>query len=296
MKPSPMAPMVALILLAGCIDTGPVSPGRDGGPADGGAESDGLEFLAITFIDVGQGDAALFEMPDGSTILIDGGPDGAGQDAIVPLLWERGISTLELMVLTHPHADHCGGLDEVLEQVLVGEIWENGETLGTVAYQDFVAARDAEGALVRIAEAGDQRSFGGAMLTVLAADRGMPGENNDSIVIAFDFAGVRVLTTGDIERESQSLLVDEYGPDLASAVVKVPHHGSGNFDPLFVDTVAADFGVVSCGAGNPHGHPHPAAMAAWQEAGTALCRTDLSGDVGVVIDARGEVFFDCADP
>jgi beta-lactamase superfamily II metal-dependent hydrolase len=290
----------------GCIDTGGVAPAPDGGgsdaDADGDSDSDGDTDgdadgpLVVTFIDVGQGDAALYELPDGSAILVDGGPNGAGNSAIVPLLWDKGIVQLELVVLTHPHADHCGGLDEVLQLVAVAEIWENGETLETASYQGFAAARDAEGAEQRIAAAGDERWFGDVLLTVLAADRGMEGENNDSVVLAFDFAGRRVLAAADIEAEAQALLLDEHGAGLASDVVKVPHHGSWNFDQSFVEVVAADFGAISCGENNDFGHPHQVAIDAWLGVGTTLCRTDLSGDVAATIGTAGDVTFDCADP
>ncbi len=301
--------LLSLLVVAwagGCIDDGGVARSeKDGGTdADTDADSDGDcdadtdadGPLVVTFIDVGQGDAALYEMPDGSTILVDGGPTGAGTGAVVPLLWDKGIVDLDLMVLTHPHEDHCGGLDEVLQLVQVAEIWENGETLDTSSYQGFAAARDAEGAEVRIAQAGDQRAFGDALLTVLWDDHGMEDENNDSIVLAFDFAGRRVLATADVEAEAQALLLEEHGAGLASDVVKVPHHGSWNFDPSFVEAVAADFGAISCGEDNDFGHPHQEAIDAWLGVGTTLCRTDLSGDVVATIGTSGDVAFDCADP
>jgi competence protein ComEC len=124
----------------------------------------------------------------------------------------------------------------------------------------------------------------------------MEGENNDSLVLAFDFAGRRVLATADVEAESQRLLFEGHGAGLAGDVVKVPHHGSWNFDLQFVEAVSADFGVISCGEDNDFGHPHQEALDAWLGAGTTLCRTDLAGDVTATIDPDGQVGFDCADP
>ena len=278
----------------GSVDTDP--DGSVDADSDSDSDSDGDGLFEITFIDVGQGDAALFEMPDGAVILIDGGPNGAGNSAIVPLLWERDIETIDLMVLTHPHSDHCGGLDEVLALTDVAEIWENGETLPSSSYQSFAEARDEEGAQILVAQTGLARQHGGVQLTVLAADRGYPDENNDSIVIAFDFAGVRVLTTGDIEAEAQADLLDEQGGALESEIVKVPHHGSWNLDDGFVSAVSGDFGVISCGAGNDFGHPHDEALDAWLGVGTTLCRTDQSGDVGVRITADGQIERGCLYP
>ncbi|HUT78479.1 MAG TPA: hypothetical protein VM285_12375, partial [Polyangia bacterium] len=100
----------------------------------------------------------------------------------------------------------------------------------------------------------------------------------------------------DVEAEAQALLRAEHGTALASEVVKVPHHGSWNFDQAFVEAVAADHGLISCGEDNDFGHPHQEAIDAWLGVGTTLCRTDLSGNVTATIDAAGEVTFDCADP
>ncbi len=287
-----------LVCLAGCIDDADVDPAGDAGD-DGGVDTEtgtGQQRpLLVTFIDVGQGDAALFELPDGTAILIDGGPNEAGRDLVAPILEEKGIEVLDLMVLTHPHADHCGGLDEILEDFDVVEIWENGETLDTMTYQEYAEARDAEGALIELVEQGETREYGDVSLRVLHSDCGYEGANNDSIVILFSFGTFDVLTTGDVEAEAQLDLVADHGDQIASEVVKVPHHGSHDFDHSFVEAVAADFGVISCGVDNDFGHPHQEAIDAWRQAGTALCCTADSGDVE--LRSHGVSFeYDCAAP
>ncbi|MDD5306666.1 MAG: ComEC/Rec2 family competence protein [Deltaproteobacteria bacterium] len=263
------------IALASCDlgDLPDLGPGR--------TEEDPLEAV---FIDVGQGDSALFTLPDGAVVLVDGGDEGAGLLAVLPVLDERGIGAIDLLVLTHPHADHCGGLDEVLQRVAVDEIWENGETADTPAYEDFAAARDASGARVAQPKVGESRVFGDVSLEVLATASGFPGQNNDSIVLALRYGDVGFLLAGDAEAEEQRDLLSAHGGDLGADVLKVPHHGSSNFDPGFPRAVSPRFGVISCGADNEYGHPTSEALAAYGSLGATVCRTDVLGDVAFRTD------------
>jgi competence protein ComEC len=248
--------------------------------SDGG--SDGL--LHATFIDVGQGDSALFELPDGTIVLVDGGEEGHGLSDVVPILEEKGITAIDLMILTHPHSDHCGGLDEVMDHVQVAEIWENGETLGTPAFAGYGSARNDSGAEVVHPALGDSRTFGEAVLVVLATATGYPEVNNDSVVASLEYRGVRFLLPGDAEVEEQLDLLDAYGAQLEADVLKVPHHGSFNFTAAFPETVAPEYAVISCGAGNDYGHPHEEALDAYSAISAAICRTDLMGDITFTTD------------
>jgi len=267
---------LVLWIAAGCtIDTATPDEG-DGGVSDG--------LLHVTFIDVGQGDSALLEMPDGSIILVDGGYEGMGTSRVVPLLEEKGIAAIDILVLTHPHSDHCGGLDEVLDHVQVAEIWEDGEAGDSPAYTGFESARDASGAEVVYPVAGDTRTFGGVVLEVLATSTGYTEVNNDSIVASLTFGDERFLLPGDAEAEQQLDLLDAYGAQLEANVLKVPHHGSFNFTPAFPETVAPEYAVISCGAGNDYGHPHQEALDAYNAIGATICRTDLMGDVTFTTD------------
>jgi len=275
------AALVVAALAVGC--TFDMSPDvNDGGP-DGGV-SDGL--LHATFIDVGQGDSALFELPDGTIVLVDGGEEGQGFGAVVPILEEKGIEAIDLMILTHPHSDHCGGLDEVMAHVSVVEIWENGEALDSPAYAGYGVARNASGAEIVHPEPGDARAFGEVVIEVLATNTGYPEANNDSIVASLTYKDVRFLLPGDAEVEEQSDLLDAYEAELRAAVLKVTHHGSSDFAPLFPEAVMPDYAVISCGAGNDYGHPHQEALDAYAAIGAAICRTDLMGDVTFSTDGE----------
>lgn len=292
-----------LALLAGCVgdprvDKVPDSGGDDAGDPDAGDTDTGTGGpgdLTVTFIDVGQGDSALLELPDGEIVLVDGGDNGEGFAAILPLLDDKGIEVVDLMVLTHPHSDHCGGLDEVLMAKEVLEIWENGETLATATYLDFADARDAEGAQVLLPEQGFERVYGDASLTVLNAEEGYEGENSDSIVLMVDFGETAVLLTGDIEADEQGDLVDDYGAALGCDVIKVPHHGSWNLDPEFVELASPDLAVISCGEVNDYGHPHQEAIDAYLDAGAVVCITFEAGDVTALSDGIA-VEFQCSSP
>jgi competence protein ComEC len=250
--------------------------------------------LQVTFIDVGQGDATLIELPSGEAILVDGGDDGAGEEAILPLLTERGIDALTLVVATHPHADHVGGLDEVLERVPVEEIWVNGEASTSRAYASFLAAAIGSGALIFEVPAGHVRDIGRTRLEVLWSDAGYPGANNDSIVIAVELGDTRVLLTGDIEREAAAELVALYGDDLESDLVKIPHHGSANTTNRFIARTAPKLAIVCAGADNPYGHPAPATIAAYRAADAHVCGTMTSGDITVGTTAT-DLDFDCEE-
>ena len=235
--------LVLLICLSGC-------------PTPKEKEKEIRDFTA-TFLDVGQGDAILLELPNGKVILVDGGNNGDGDKIIVPFLKKKGIDTIDLVVLTHPHADHCGGLDEVLEQLKVKEIWENGERAKSKAYKDFAKARKKEKATLKNPKQNDTVTWGDVKIKVLNTNENYEKKNNDSIVLMVSYGDIDVLLGGDIEGEEQQDLVDDYGSKLESEIVKVPHHGSKYYDKDFVKTAKAKHAVFSTGKDNRYGHPVP---------------------------------------
>lgn len=294
---------LAVLFTTACVDDPhvdkvPDSGDPDGGDPDGGdtdTGSAGSGDLTVTFIDVGQGDATLLEMPDGRTVLVDGGDNGEGFAAILPLLDDKGIEVVDLMVLTHPHSDHCGGLDEVLLAKDVLEVWENGETLDTATYDDFADARNGEGAQLGVPDQGDHRAFGEATITILNTGEGYEGENNDSIVLSVEFGQRKILLTGDVEALEQEDLVDDYGDALACDALKVPHHGSWNQDSEFISFASPTFAVISCGEVNDYGHPHQVTIDAYLEVVDELCITFEAGDSVLWTDGS-EMTFECAAP
>ena len=271
-----------------CIAFGLVACNWDEGldvDSDAGSDAADEELpLTVTFIDVWQGDSALFELPDGRVILIDGGDESYGVSSVIPVLDAKQIDTIDLMVMTHPHSDHCGGLDEIMNHVTVLEIWDNGETNDTNSYDGYVLARDGEGATLLVPARDYSVSFGEVSLTVMHVDEGYEDFNNDSIAIMFAYRNIKILTTGDVEREAQEDMLFLYGSSLACDVLKVPHHGSSDFHESFVLYASPQHAVISSGTGNQYGHPHQEALDAYNGIGAVICRTDQLGTVEFTTD------------
>jgi competence protein ComEC len=250
--------------------------------------------LRVTFLDVGQGDAILVEVPDGSRALVDGGPGGGarfdvGERVVAPFLWNRGIGRLDVIAATHADADHSGGLAAVLRGLRVGEIWENGRW--GVGHEDTVAALGRSGAPRRVLAAGQRLQLGEAAVTVLSpptddAAAALTGENDHSLVLRLDWRGIALLLTGDLTVRGEERLLAGRAP-LAATVLKVGHHGSrGSTAAPFVEASRPRIAVVSVGARNPFRHPAPEVLDRLAIAGARLYRTDRDGAVIVETDGR----------
>ncbi|HTE54340.1 MAG TPA: DNA internalization-related competence protein ComEC/Rec2 [Kofleriaceae bacterium] len=279
--------------------------------------------LRIAFVDVGQGDAAVIELPGGGVWLIDGGglpyslpmrdPDAArrlaespGREAVARYLAERRIRHIDLAILSHGHPDHYRGLGPIARAVSIDELWlvhphpdapPGGELAGLLAE---LAAR---GTRVRSPPPGAILRRGGVALTVLApgpspdADPWDPpvvaadpirSENDNSLVVRVDFAGRRVLFTGDIEEEGEEDLVLAHRAELQVDLVKVAHHGSGTSStPALIAATSPTWAIISCGPLNRFGFPNPEVVARWIGAGTRVLRTDQLGTITAIIAPDG---------
>jgi competence protein ComEC len=240
--------------------------------------------LTVRFIDVGQGDAALLTSPGGATILVDGGPDPA---VVATELVSLGVRRLDLMVATHPHADHIVGLPAVLARMPVGLLLEPGCPDDSPDHAELLEAAVAEGVPTRAPRAGELLRVGDIRLQVLAPTACWDGTdsdpNNDSIVLLASIGQDTVLLTGDLEIPAQEALL-EAGVPLEADVLKVPHHGGATSVPEFFAAVDAEIAVVSTGQPNPYGHPTPEALAWIWATGARIVRTDLAGDVVVTFE------------
>ncbi|NOZ25020.1 MAG: DNA internalization-related competence protein ComEC/Rec2 [Nitrospirae bacterium] len=235
----------------------------------------------VTFLDVGQGDAAVIESSDGRTVVVDTGYTGR---EVVDFLRYRGTTEVDALVITHADSDHSGGLWTLLRTLRVREVWDSG----LIAYSPALE----QGMLHRRLKAGDVLKSGGTEFIVLHPGSGYysvsGGEENDySLVMRFRDRTLSVLFTGDIEADAEESLI-ELRKYLASDVLKVAHHGSGTSSTeAFVSSVSPVAAVISVGEGNPYGHPHPAALR--RLSGTELFRTDTDGAVGVGADPEGRL-------
>jgi competence protein ComEC len=248
--------------------------------------------LEVHMIDVGQGDAIALRTPRWRWILVDAGDmwrqTDVGERVVVPYLRRRG-GDIAAFIMSHPHADHVGGAASVLRRMPVGFIWDSGFAQGSAVYENVLEAARERGVAWRSAQSGASLEIDGVRLTVLSPDAeelATAGDANAaSVVVMAEYRGVRVLLTGDAERDVERRLVRRLGLDLRADVLKVGHHGSATSStPVLLDAVAPRLALVSVGAGNRYRHPDPGVMAALQSRGTHVLRTDDDGTIVVTID------------
>jgi competence protein ComEC len=246
--------------------------------------------LTVHFFDVGQGDAALIQTPEGANVLVDGGPD---TEAVSTELEALGVRRLDVVVATHAHADHVIGLPVVLSRFPVGLVLEPGCPVEGAPYQvDLDRAIDVEQVPVRFPRVGDVYTLGGLRLDVLSPDRCWHGTNsdpnNDSLVILVTYREDTVLMANEPEAEAQQVMLDEHEP-LHAEVLNVPHHGANTSLAEFFQAVDAGTSVISVGQPNPYGHPTPETLAELRATGTDIWRTDQHGDITVTFGGQGIV-------
>jgi competence protein ComEC len=247
--------------------------------------------LRVTFVDVGQGDAVLIELPDGPRLLVDGGPGGAGrfdvgERVLAPFLWNRPLGHLDVVALSHWDADHSGGLAAVLTRFRVGELWESGRAPAGAPETGAALARARVPR--RVLTAGQRLWLGHALLSVLGPAPGSPlAANDESLVLRLDWRGMSLLLPGDLGARGEALLVERGGP-LRALALKVAHHGSRSSSSApFLQAARPRVAVISVGARNPFGHPSPEALARLEAAGARVYRTDRDG--AVILETDGTV-------
>jgi competence protein ComEC len=214
--------------------------------------------LEVTVLDVGQGEAILIETPSGREVLVDGGPGDAVLRGLGGELGWRDRS-IDLVLLTHPQADHATGLLGVFDRYDVRSFASAGAEGGSMAEAALHHATDREGIDAGVVAAGDAFDLGdGVRLEVLWPQRGEAIDGNDgSLVLRLSWGDVRFLLTGDIEAAAEERLIAS-GADLRATVLKVAHHGSRTSSAVaFIDLVDPQVSVISAGAENPFGHPAP---------------------------------------
>lgn len=258
-------------------------------------------FLEVRFFDVGQGDAIFITAPNGNQALIDGGP---GKSVLAKLgrampFWD---SSIDLLVLTHPHFDHLAGLVEILKRYKVGMILMPNESIGTAAFKEFSRLIEEKNIQVKYAKAGMIIHFGkSAAFYILSPQSGAEIQfdehsegfgakgmslNESSIVGKLVYAKAKFLLTGDAGVETERKLLAD-GRNLSADVLKVGHHGSRySTSEEFLKAVLPAYAVISAGANNRYGHPAPEILERLEKFGLKILRTDLTGDIIIKTDGR----------
>lgn len=251
------------------------------------AASTGNE-LTVIFVDVGQGDAILLRSPEGKTMLIDGGERDSG---IVAKLKALGVKELDVVVGTHPHTDHIGGLIEVLKRFPVKEVWSDGQLHTTKTFEDFLAAIQSSKAVFHEARRGDIIRLGSLSLKVLHPRKPFleEGNNNNAVVLYLGFGQVSFLFMADAEKAAErDMLRGNLGVTFPVTVLKVGHHGSaGASSPEFLTVVRPKVAIYQAGQDNPYDHPHRETIAALKAIGAAIYGTDVNGTITVTTGGDG---------
>jgi len=235
----------------------------------------------VHFIDVGQADAIYIDLPGNDDILIDGG-NVADSTTVVNYLKAHGVDTLELLIATHPHEDHIGGLPSVLETFKVNEIVDSGMTATTNIYSRYTADAKAEGC-TWVADNRQTFTWGNVALQILTGPETWQDVNDYSVVTRLDCGNIEFLFDGDAEAPAEAALQG----DISAEILKVGHHGSTSSSSYsFLSRVMPQVAIVSVGTGNTYGHPAAGTLTKLQATGSKIYRTDLNGNIVVTTDGN----------
>jgi len=275
--------LLTCIFFAGCtIHTISTHAGNNAIPPSYGL-NDGR--MVIHFIDVGQGDSALIQY-NGTTILIDAGEADEGP-AIVTYLKHQEISDIDILIATHPHSDHIGGMQDVLKNFNVRNVIDSGMPHTTTTYQKFLETIDHTTIPYTTVRPGDSFSPApGLTMLVLSAPDGSKDQdlNDGSIVLRVSYGRVNILFEGDAGTSTEELMIHS-GLPLESQILKVAHHGSPHgTGSEFLKRVRPEAAIISVGAGNDYGHPAEATLLRLEDSGALIFRTDTDGSIVVRTD------------
>jgi len=242
------------------------------------------EELQVHFIDVGQADCILL-MNKGESMLIDAGNNDDG-DLVTSYLQSQGITSLTYAVGTHPHEDHIGGLDVVIQNFEIQNLLMPKIQADTVTFEEVLDAAIEKGLSITAPKQGDTFTLGTATVTAVHCYEKTDDYNNASLIFRVDFGETSFLFTGDAEKEAENAVLLS-GVDIDCDVLKAGHHGSSTSSSrAFLDAVSPEYAVITCGAGNSYGHPHRETMQAFNGRGITVYRTDEQGSVRVFSDGK----------
>lgn len=252
------------------------------------AISEGSSGLTVYYLDVGQADAAVL-LCDGEVMMIDGGNAG-DSDFIYAWLEKNNIDQIDVMVCSHSHEDHVGGLSGALNYATVKSAYAPVTEADTKVFENFVYYLDQQGVSITVPEPGDTISLGSAQVEFLGPVEDYDDPNNTSLVMRVTYGETSFLFTGDMETKSENDMLDAYW-DLSATVLKVAHHGSDtSSSEEFLQAVDPAYAVISVGEGNEYGHPMPVILDRLAELAIPVYRTDELGMICCVSDGKTLTF------
>jgi beta-lactamase superfamily II metal-dependent hydrolase len=244
--------------------------------------------LTIAFINVGQGDSTLVILPNGKTLLIDGG-DHENSGRVLATLQQYNLSHIDVVVATHPHADHIGGLTDVIKNVGVGQVIDSGQIHTTQIFEDFLdAIAEKQIPLKSVREGYSIDLDTTVKIDVLNPPAALPDGvdneaqfNDNSVVLKLTYGQFSALLTGDIQETNEARLVSKNASAIDAEVLKAGHHGSRtSSSSSFLNAVTPKVAIISLGFGNSYGHPHQEALDRLSAAGIEqIFRTDVDGTI-----------------
>lgn len=251
-----------------------LTPFQAGSPANGE--------LLVHFIDVDQGDSIFIQSPDGATALIDGGYDNG---LALAYLQQQGITRIDVMIASHPHADHIGGLIQVMQTMPVGEIWTSGASHTTGIFETFLDTIIEKQIPYYEATRGTTIRVGSLEFITLYGQPNADELNNTSLVLRLTYGTTSFLFTGDAEYAAEMDTLANVRDQLQAQILKVGHHGSyTSSSPEFLAAVQPEIAIYSAGRGNTYGHPHEETITHLTTVGATIYGTDVHGTVVVASD------------
>lgn len=245
--------------------------------------------LSIKVLDIGQGDAILIKA-NGQSVLVDTADVGQ-RDKLISLLKKENLKTIDKVIITHPHADHLGGMPRVMENFKIGKIYDSGKTTTTSLYKQYLTGVSKKNIPFEVVVPGSEIVISKEIkLKILAPDKSMLKDsnlNNSSIVAKLIYNQFSMLLTGDAEKESEAIMLKSYAKELKSTVLKSPHHGSSSSSSQeFLKAVKPEAVIISLAANNDFHHPHPSVMDRYKRAKIKIYRTDTDGTVQITSDGK----------
>lgn len=248
----------------------------------------GARLLKVHFLDVGQADSIVIQTPEGQTLLVDGGNKN-DSDFIKDYLQELGVKELETVIATHPHEDHIGGLQSIMESFPVRNFYMPQVIHTTKTFEDMLTSVEKSGAKKIVARVGRNISTSEEYLSMifLAPNSNKYEElNNYSAVLKVSYKDISFLLTGDAEEFSEKEMLDN-NRSVRATVLKVGHHGSRTSSSLdFLRAVKPAYAVISCGKDNVYGYPHPKSIENLNNLNIGILRTDILGTL--VLETDGD--------